>query len=345
MLEIYKNQRVFITGHTGFKGSWLAYMLYLLGAKVKGYSLSPVWKHSHFNLLQLDKLIENEYNDIRNIFGLIKSIEKFKPTIIISAAAQPLVLESYRYPITTFNTNIIGTANLLEACRNIESLKGIVLITTDKIYENKESKKGYTEEDRLGCYDPYSASKVCAEVIIDCYRKSFYKDTTLVASVRAGNTIGGGDWGVNRLIPDIIKTVYENKNLDIRSPESIRPWTYILDVLSGYLLLGQKLLEGKKEFQGAWNFGSDETNFISVQELLNKFSQHCKVNYTINLEEANKFKETNILKLDSSKAKKLLKWKPKVNIDEAIQLTSEWYSEYYTKGNIITETQILNYLK
>jgi len=345
MFKVYKNCRVFITGVTGFKGSWLSLWLTMLGATVKGYSLEPIGEHNHFDILELNKLIENEFNDVRNIFGLKKSIEDFQPDIVISASAQPIVRESYKHPILTFNTNTIGTLNLLEACREVKSIQSIIIITTDKVYSSKEWVFRYRETDRLGGYDPYSASKVCAEVIVDCYRKSFYKDSTLIASVRAGNVIGGGDWSTDRLVPNIIKSIYEKEKFEIRSPQAIRPWQHTLDCLSGYLTLGEKLLQGNKEFEGAWNFGPEDDSLISVEEITKMFSTYIPINYTINEEEAKKYKETDILKLDITKSKSLLKWKPKWGIDKTVEETAKWYREYYEHGTVLSEEQIKDYMK
>lgn len=341
MLEIYNEKKVFITGGSGFKGSWMCNWLNLLGAEVVNYSLVPYHGHNHYDISGIEHKVYNEYNDIRNIFGLEKAIEKAQPELVIHLAAQPLVRDSYKDPIKTFNTNVCGTINLLEVCRKVESIKAIIVITTDKVYEDIEDSESRSESDRLGGYDPYSSSKVCAEVISDCYKKSFFKDNKLLATVRAGNVIGGGDWGIDRIVPDIVKSIYEQKQLKIRNLNNIRPWSYILDILYGYLLLGEKLLQDKKGFEGSWNFSSDEKNFISVEKIINKFEEQYNLEYEVSESE---LKETKILKLDSSKAKKFLKWKPIYSIDKILYNTINWYKEYYEKGNCITKEQIMRYM-
>ena len=272
--SIYKNKRVLITGNTGFKGTWLTYWLLKMGAIVKGLSLEPNTKPNHFSLLNLD--IETDFININNYSNLKKSINNFKPEIIFHLAAQPIVRYSYNHPIETFNTNIIGTANIFEVSKNLKTLRAIVNITTDKCYENKEINYGYKETDPLGGFDPYSASKACSEIVTSSYRNSYFniseynkKHTVLIASARAGNVIGGGDWSEDRLIPDIIKAAHNNSKSIVRSPNSVRPWQHVLEPLTGYLLLGQKLLQGEKKFADAWNFGPSENEFCSVEEVLN----------------------------------------------------------------------------
>lgn len=342
-MNTYKNKKVFITGTTGIKGSWLVSMLLELGAIVKGYALKADYPYSHYNIF-FDKPINNfeqELGFIENCTTLKKSIQDFQPDILFHLSAQPLVSISYEQPISTFKTNIIGTANVLEACRDIQSLSSIIIITTDKVYKNQESNIGYNENCVLGGDDPYSVSKVCCEHIVNAYKKSFLKNK-LVATVRAGNVALGGDFAIDRIIPDLIKSVMYHKPVNIRHPEATRAFTQGLDVLYGYLLLGSKLLGNKTEFEGAWNFSTDEVNQITVEELAKMCKYYWQdINYEIYPQ--NKFHETTTLKLDSTKAKTLLDWKPKYNIEQTIEQTIIWYKEWFLNSNVITQNQIKEY--
>ncbi len=345
--EFFKDKKVLITGHTGFKGSWLTQIMLEFGAKVIGISLEPNTDPSLFKILKLESQIKNYYQDIRK-FKKIKAIfENEKPEIVFHLAAQPIVRLSYDDPITTYETNIIGTVNLIEAVKAIKSVKSCVLITTDKVYNNKEWIWSYRENDTIGSNpDPYSTSKACAELIIESYLSSFFnpnkfnKDhNTLIAAVRAGNVIGGGDWAKDRLMTDIIRNIFEkNKTIILRSPKAIRPWQHVLEPLYGYMLLSKKLFEENISFAGAWNFGPDENNFICVEDLLKKgISYLNKGNYTI--QEDTKKHEANILKLDSSKAKLKLNWKACLNIDKTLKWTFDWYTNFYAKEDMIKLTK------
>ena len=346
--SIYKNKRVLVTGNTGFKGTWLTYWLLKMGAIVKGLSLEPNTKPNHFSLLNLD--IETDFISINNFSKLKKSINNFKPEIIFHLAAQPLVRYSYNHPIETLNTNIIGTANIFEVSKNLKPLRAIVNITTDKCYENKEINYGYKETDPLGGFDPYSASKACSEIVTSSYRNSYFniseynkKHTVLIASARAGNVIGGGDWSEDRLIPDIIKAAHNNSKSIIRSPNSVRPWQHVLEPLTGYLLLGQKLLQGEKKFADAWNFGPSENEFCSVEEVLKIANKYWrKIKYEIQTNSA--LHEAKLLKLDSSKANKSLKWKSTWKIEEAIEKTIIWYRNLDEDNVVLTKNQINEYV-
>lgn len=342
--NIYKNKNVLITGHTGFKGSWLALWLKQLGANVSGYSLDVVSTPSHFNLLEID--ITTAYGDIRDKNKLELFFSETKPDIVFHLAAQSLVRESYRNVNFTYETNIIGTLNVFEAARKCKSVKAIINVTTDKVYENLEREQPYTEEDRLGGYDPYSSSKACSEILTSSYRNSFLNDhSILLASARAGNVIGGGDWATERLIPDIINSAISNQITEIRSPKSIRPWEHVLEPLSGYLVLGQKLLEGKTEFAEAWNFGPEQGDMWKVSEVIEKMqSQWNKINYKINEESAKQYHEAKILKLDCSKANKKLEWKPVWNIDKTIEHTINWYKKYSENKTIESLEDIERYV-
>lgn len=347
--SIYKNKKVLVTGNTGFKGSWLAFWLIKLGANVKGISLEPNTNPNHFNLLNLP--IETNIIDIRDYEKLKTCIASINPDIIFHLAAQPLVRCSYKETLKTFNTNVIGTANIFEIARqHTENLKAIINITTDKCYENKETNRAYLETDHLGGYDPYSASKACSEIITSSYRNSFFNKndynkthSILLASARAGNVIGGGDWSKDRLIPDLVKATKKGNHTIIRSPDAIRPWQHVLEPLTGYLLLGQELLQGKKQFADAWNFGPKENEFLSVQDILILSQKHwneikIEVNNNTHLHEA------KILKLNSEKANLVLKWNSIWSINEAIEKTISWYKEYYISNIISSDTQLYEYV-
>jgi CDP-glucose 4,6-dehydratase len=338
---IYKGRKVFLTGHTGFKGSWLALWLHRMGAEVIGYSLEAPSKPSHWGLLQLP--IHSVIGDIRDASNLEKAMAAAQPDIVFHLAAQPLVRLSYSDPVGTYSTNVMGTLNVLEACRKTSSVKAIVVITTDKCYENKEWVYGYRENDPMGGYDPYSSSKGCAEILVSSYRNSFFnvKDynkthTVLLASARAGNVIGGGDWADDRLVPDVIKAAAVGKTVTIRSPQATRPWQHVLEPLSGYLMLGQKLLEGKSEFAEGWNFGPTDEGNLSVMQVLSSMQQHWDaIQFKVDAQAAN-LHEANLLKLDCSKAHAKLSWKAKWNNEETFERTVNWYREFYVNGKCIS---------
>lgn len=341
--KFFKNKKVLITGHTGFKGGWLSRILLNWGADVSGIALRPDTVPNLFDILRIKKDIKNYFCDIRNFESIKKIIKKEKPEIIFHLAAQPLVRDSYDNPLYTFETNIIGTANILEAVKEVGSVKSAVIITTDKVYEeNKKRALLYKEDDKLRGYDPYSSSKVGAEIVIHSYIKSFFntkdynkKHKTLIASARSGNVIGGGDWLKDRLVPDIVRAVFEkNKRVAIRNPKSIRPWQYVLEPLYGYLLLAKKLYEGKKEFSGAWNFGPYDENYLKVKELveitlkiLKKGSYTIKRDYTKH--------EAEAIRLDITKAKKMLGWSPIFNIKRTLELALNWYRCFYNREDVL----------
>ena len=325
--KFWFKKNVLITGHTGFKGTWLSIILTYLNSRVNGYSLKPK-KNSLFNKsMILQKLKSNTYGDINNLTNLKKKIRDCKPEIIFHLAAQPLVIESYKDPIKTFNTNIIGTANLLESIRNIKSIKSVVIITTDKVYKIKKNNKLYKELDQLGGFDPYSASKVGTEIVVESYIKSFFKNSNLknrISTVRAGNVIGGGDFSTNRLFPDIISVINNKKKLKIRNPNHIRPWQHVLDPLMGYLILAKKQCINKVDNkEHAWNFGPNKSNFKKVIDIVKFIKRSQKFEYILTKKNIN-YKETEILKLNSLKAKKKLNWTSKWNLTESIIKTLEW---------------------
>lgn len=335
-----------ITGHTGFKGAWLTKILLNWGADISGIALKPPTNPNLFEILKLKKEIHNHIADIRSFKKVKDIIKKEKPEIIFHLAAQPMVRASYDDPLYTYETNTLGTANILEAIRSTKTVKSAVIITTDKVYENFGRNYCYKEDDKLGGYDPYSASKASAEIVASSYIKSFFNpefsSATLIATARAGNVIGGGDWGKDRLVPDLIKAIFRNKKLTLRNPNATRPWQFVLEPLYGYLLLAQKLYERKKEFSGVWNFGPNNKNNLNVKELTEKSLEiFNKGSYAIK-GNANKKHEAQSLKLDSNKARRLLGWRPKLSLNETLKLTFDWYKYYYDKKNIgeITDKQI-----
>lgn len=341
---IYKNKRVLVTGHTGFKGSWLVLWLQTMGAKVSGISLPPETTPNHWSLLNLN--INSFYIDIRDEEKLRKKIIEINPEIIFHLAAQPLVRKSYKFPLDTWATNVMGTANLLEACRSLDKLSAVVIITTDKCYENKEQKKGYKETDQLGGYDPYSASKAGSELVASSYRRSFFDNSSdaLIASARAGNVIGGGDWSEDRLIPDLFRAMEENHDLEIRSPKSTRPWQHILECLSGYLVLGQKLSDGNKDFADSWNFGPGLDVNKSVLDLLEEIKKELP-NIKWKLSDMLHPHEVNLLYLNSAKARDRLDWKPVWSFEESVKNTSNWYKSWFDHKEVVSLLQLETYIK
>ena len=347
--NVYKGKKVFVTGNTGFKGSWLALWLLELGAWVVGYSLDVPTNPNHHRILDPD--FETIFGDVRDAAKLCKAIELFQPDVIFHMAAQSLVRKSYRSPVETFETNVIGTVNVFEACRRIESVRVIVNVTSDKCYENREWIWGYRENDPVGGYDPYSASKGCSELVTASYRKSFFPlkeyrkgHQTLVASVRAGNVIGGGDWGEDRLVPDIMRAAGKNEKAMIRNPHATRPYQHVLEPLSGYLLLGQRLLEGKEECSGAWNFGPTDEGHRNVLSVIRELQKHwSNIDYEIKADEKN-LHEANLLKLDCSKACAKLKWKPVWDSSSTFAKTAQWYRAYYESGHVLSEEQLTEYI-
>ncbi|EAJ8140405.1 CDP-glucose 4,6-dehydratase [Campylobacter coli] len=353
LFDIYKNKKVFISGHTGFKGSWLSLWLNYIGAKVYGYSLQPNTTPNHFEIINLqDKLAQNYFADINDLKKLEEAMIESDPEIIFHLAAQPLVRYSYKNPLETFQTNAMGTFNILSCARKLKNLKAIVIITTDKVYENKEWLWGYREDESLGGYDPYSASKACAEIITNSMRQSFFNidvfgksHGVLVASARAGNVIGGGDWSQDRLIPDIIKAASENSLAIIRNPKSTRPWQHVLEPLRGYLMLGERLLLEQKEFATSFNFGPNNEGDLSVEDVLKLASLFWdKISYQVQVD-LNTSHEANLLMLDISKARKMLNWTPILNSSLSVEWTIKWYREFYENKITLTSKQLENYME
>lgn len=345
----FSGTNVFVTGHTGFKGSWLALWLTELGANVKGYSLDIPTSPNHFELLNLSNSIDSVIADVRDLDRLQHEIKLHSPKIIFHLAAQSLVRPSYLKPLETIASNVIGTANVLEACRTCESVRAVIIVTSDKCYENKNQNIGYKENDSLGGHDPYSASKACAELITSSYRSSFFSSKNkistdiLVASVRAGNVIGGGDWSEDRLIPDLMRAANDGTEIKIRYPKAVRPWQHVLECLSGYLSIGQQLLDRKSVYADAWNFGPSHDDEISVEQLLQKLHKFWpKFKYSVDASSAN-LHEASLLKLDCNKALSELGWRPIWKIEEALEKTSKWYEEYFNAKNILSCEQLHQY--
>jgi len=346
---VYKDKKVLLTGHTGFKGSWLALWLQQMGAKVYGYSLQNEDKISHLNLLNIN--IEEKIADIRNLDILQNYLNEVQPDIVFHLAAQALVRSSYDNPIETFSTNVMGTLNVYEACRKTPSVKAIVNVTSDKCYENKEWEWGYRENEAMGGYDPYSASKGCSELLTSSYRNSFFntkdfgkKHEVLLASGRAGNVIGGGDWAKDRLIPDIIKATSINEAVLIRNPKATRPWQHVLEPLSGYLTLGYKLLKKEVSAAEGWNFGPDNNSNLQVGDIVqlsHKYWSDIQIRINQNIEEHH---EANLLMLDCAKANKRLMWNSVWGIDKTINKTISWYKFYYENNQVLSLEDLKDYI-
>lgn len=327
-LNFYNGKRIFITGHTGFKGSWLAIMLHKLGAEITGYALDPITHDDNFEVCGLDSFVSDVRGDIRDYKHLNQVFKDTAPEIVFHLAAQPLVITSYEDPRSTYETNVMGTLNVLESVRNCPSVKAVVVITTDKCYENKESLWGYRETDRLGGYDPYSSSKACAELLASSYRNSFY---TNIATARAGNVIGGGDWAANRIVPDCIRSFKHGDDIKIRNPLATRPWQHVIEPLYGYLTLAQHLYEEGVKFAEAWNFGPDSTGLINVWKLAELLLHELGVGKLVNCSSDDALHETAFLSLDITKAGCLLGWKPMFSVEETVKLTADWYKLYMQK--------------
>lgn len=326
--SFWEGKKVFLTGHTGFKGSWLSIWLTHLGAEVKGYSLDPVTKDNLYETARISDLVDSDINDIRDFNELSSSLNKFCPDIVIHMAAQPLVRFSYKNPLETYETNVMGTAKVLESSRQCNTVKAIVNITTDKCYENKDQNWGYKESDPMGGVDPYSSSKGCAEIVTSAYRRSFLEIKDIgVSTARAGNVIGGGDWAEDRLIPDILRSFEKEKPVRIRYPKASRPWQHVLDPLYGYLVLTQRLFKDPLKFSTAWNFGPYERDVKSVEWILRRMVDLWP-GAKWELDETDRLYESQILKLDITKAVKGLGWTPTWNIDVALEKIIDWHKSW-----------------
>ena len=345
--DFWHNRTVFITGHTGFKGSWLALWLKQLGANVVGYALEPLTSPVLFENAKVIKAIkQHNLADIRDLNTLSKAMQDCKPEIVIHLAAQPLVRESYENPLNTYSTNVMGTVNLFEAVRNVSTVKAVLNITTDKCYENKEWLWGYRENEAMGGFDPYSSSKACSELVSSAYRQSFFQQQGIaLATARAGNVIGGGDWGKDRIVPDAMRAFIENRPLLIRNPMAIRPWQHVLDALSGYLMLCQQLMQYPDKFSEAWNFGPNEDDAQPVSKLADIMVNSWGGKAAWEGDKGEHPHESLSLRLDCSKAKAQLKWKPIWNLERALGETVNWYKAWYNKKDMqqFTLDQIRTY--
>ena len=345
--NFYTNKKVLVTGATGFKGAWLCYWLVMLGAKVYGIGYNPNKNKNLFYSLKLNKKIKLKLFDIRNKKKLESFVKTSKPTIVFHLAAQPLILESYKKPYLTYTVNTLGTLNILETAKNNNTIKSLLCITSDKCYESNNSTKGFKETDKLGGEDPYSGSKASAEIMIGTYQKSFFNEKKCgIASARAGNVIGGGDWSENRLIPDSINSIIKNKTIYIRNPNFNRPWQHVIEPLYGYLILAKKIYKEPKRYSGPWNFGTKKntvTNVLKIVKAIVKFWGKGKINFKKN----QKYYEQTNLQLNINKSKKFLKWEPKYSIIKSIHVTVNWYKkvlvEKYSIEKITTE-QIQDYM-
>jgi len=348
---IYHGRKVLITGHTGFKGSWLSLLLHKLRAVVHGYALEPPTSPSLFKEARIEELITSYIGDVRDLAHLSDVFDQVKPEIVIHMAAQPLVRDSYKIPVETYAINVMGTVNVLEACRRTESVKAIVNVTTDKCYENKEWFWGYRENEPMGGYDPYSNSKGCSELVTSSYRNSFFnpkeykKHGVAIASARAGNVIGGGDWAGDRLIPDFIRAISQNQKVVIRSPYAIRPWQHVLEPLNGYLTLAARLFSEGAKYDGAWNFGSDDKDAKNVGWITEELCKLWGNGASFEIDTNPQPHEANYLKLDCSKAKAELGWEPRWNINKSLESIVEWNKIYLMGQDVreITENQIETY--
>jgi CDP-glucose 4,6-dehydratase len=324
----WRGKRVFLTGHTGFKGAWLSLMLSRLSAHTTGYALSPPDGPNLFTLAGVVDHLDNIAGDIRSLERLSRAMAAARPDIVIHLAAQPLVRRSYFDPVETYQTNVLGTVNVLEAARRIDGLRAVVVVTTDKCYDNREWLWPYREDDRLGGHDPYSSSKACAELVTDSWRRSFFARGAAVVTARAGNVIGGGDFAPDRIIPDAVRAVLGGNILRVRAPKAVRPWQHALEPLAGYLLLAQKAFEAPQKVSGAWNFGPGLDSEREVRDLLARFMAPWGDRARWSLDESDHPHEAGLLRLDASKARESLGWRPRFGFDEAIDWTADWYRAF-----------------
>ncbi|MDR3217845.1 MAG: CDP-glucose 4,6-dehydratase [Dysgonamonadaceae bacterium] len=354
LLNSYKGKKVFLTGHSGFKGSWMCLLLNQLGAEVYGYALNPPTNPSLYEVAKIKELITSYIADVRDYQALSKALLEVQPDMVIHLAAQALVRDSYKNPLDTYSINVMGTVNLLEAIRHTKSVRAVVNVTTDKCYENREWLWGYRENEPMGGYDPYSNSKACSELVTSSFRSSFFNPAdygkthqVALASARAGNVIGGGDWASDRLIPDFIRTIGHGEKVKIRSPYAIRPWQHVLEPLSGYLMLGAKLLMDGSKYAEAWNFGPNDSDAKTVEWMIGKLCNLWGEDASYEIDTNPQPHEATCLKLDCSKAKTRLGWYPKWDIETAINNIVEW-TKAYKQGvemRSFCEKQILQYFE
>jgi CDP-glucose 4,6-dehydratase len=346
--DIFRNKKVLITGDTGFKGSWLAYWLHLLGAEVYGFALQPEHDNDHFVLLRLDELIQHQEGDIRDFAQIQNFIKKIKPEFVFHLAAQPLVRKSYSDPKFTFDTNVGGTVNILDALRTASTVKVAIIVTSDKCYKNNEWCWGYREIDELGGKDPYSASKAAAEIVFSAYQSSFFKNRSDfgAASVRAGNVIGGGDWSTDRIVPDCIKALQKNEAIQLRNPSATRPWQHVLEPLSGYLLLAARIYKDPNAYAGSYNFGPEGGGMHTVKDLAEELITTWGTGDIEIVKKENDLSESNFLHLNCDKAHQFLGWHPKWSFTKTVEQTAIWYKKINAGENAraLTKEQIVEYM-
>ena len=345
--SFWEGKKVFITGHTGFKGSWLCLWLKQLGAKVVGYALEPATSPSFFKVAEVEKGMTSVIGDIRDHEKLSATMTQSEPDIVIHMAAQALVRYSYNHPAETYEVNVMGTVNTLEAVRACKSVRAVLVVTSDKCYENQERDRGYQEDEPMGGHDPYSSSKGCAELVVSAYRNSFFNEesSAAIASARAGNVIGGGDWAEDRLIPDIIRAFDNNESAHIRNPGAIRPWQHVLEALSGYLVLIEKMYGNEDQYSEGWNFGPDESDAKPVSWIADRLANRWGKAAWSSEKNTKSPHEAFILRLDCSKAKSKLQWKPALKLDTALDWIVQWYKCYYDGGDVkaLSKSQIKEY--
>jgi CDP-glucose 4,6-dehydratase len=344
-VNFWKSRRVFLTGHTGFKGSWLSLWLLSMGAEVCGYSLEPSTSPSLYTALSLDNDLRSHISDIRDLSAIERAMRDFRPEIVIHMAAQPLVRYSYEHPVETYQINVLGTVHMLEAVRHTPGVRAVLSVTSDKCYENREWPWPYREDEAMGGHDPYSSSKGCAELVTAAYRRSYFPDMEkhpAVASARAGNVIGGGDWAADRLIPDIIRAFTVSEPVTLRNPSAVRPWQHVLEPLSGYLTLAEHLYSQGAEFEGGWNFGPADADAQPVGHLVEEMARLWGDGASWRIVPEQFMHEAHLLRLDSSKARAALHWRPRWKLDEALEKTVHWYRAYYGGENArsLTQSQI-----
>ena len=345
--DFWRNKRVLLTGHTGFKGAWMSLWLHAMGAKVQGFALAPPTSPSLFVEAKVGDLIQSSLGDIRDFAAVAKVVKDFKPEVVFHMAAQPLVRSSYDEPLETYATNVMGTAHLLESIRSIDTVRAVVNVTTDKCYENREWVWGYREDEAMGGYDPYSSSKACSELVTAAYRQSFLdKAGIAVATARAGNVIGGGDWAKDRLVPDILQAFQNKQPVSIRNPNSIRPWQHVLEPLSGYLLLAEKLFAEPASFSQAWNFGPKDDDAKPVGWIVETMASKWGKEASWSFDEGDHPHEAHYLKLDISKARQSLGWSPRWSLDQALDHTVEWHMGWLQGNDVRAQCikQIEDYL-
>ena len=346
--SFWQNKKILVTGHTGFKGAWLSFILNSFGAEVTGYSLEPPTNPNLFKLINLENKINSVIGDIRDLEYLQKIFNECKPEIVFHLAAQPIVLEGYKNPVSTYSTNVMGTVNILECVRQSNNTRSLINVTTDKVYHNNEWFYGYRETDILDGIDPYSNSKSCSELVTACYQRSFFNNdnSPAISTVRAGNVIGGGDFAEFRIIPDCVRAAFENKNIEVRNPNSVRPYQHVLEPLFVYMMIAEYQYKDKK-FAGSYNVGPDDSDCVTTGELVNHFCEFWGEGLTWESKAADLPHEANFLKLDCSKIKSTFNWSPCWNIKTAVDKTIEWNKIYKNNGNLVQcmEKQINDFLE